>query len=365
MAYGPKLPDAGIPIYGTGPHSMREVLGALAKHAGRSIDVHGAVGAIAGPGGVNLSGPENIPLCLYQIAGIGLSSSSGISSSSGSGDSGDSSGSSSGIAAPPAGSAWAIGGLDPTSWPNGVYWTYGQRAWWWIDQDQPNAPADEGQELIFAPTYVAGPPSLNVGDLVWCYFDEELGAWCILGGSSGVIRARLTSDLYNCGTASFVFLDPPSGSGASSGSCQCNGVDGDSGAVIDDAGLVNEYNELTVFDAAGDAYLPGNENPPILLLVCPSETAGLWRLVNYGIGECVQAGSGSEGSEGSGSSGSGSEGSAGSGSSAPPCVPLSSIPFLRSIPQASSTDVLSGVIGLDANGCLKIFTPNCGSSGGS
>jgi hypothetical protein len=163
---------------------MREVLAGLAKHAGRSIDVHGAVGAIVGPGGINLSGPENIPLCLYQINGTGLSSSSGVSSSGDDGSgSGSGSSSSSGVAAGP--SAWQKGGLDPTSWPNGVYWTYGQRCWWWIDQDWPVAPADEEQELIFAPSFTGGPPSLNAGDLAWCYFDEELGAWCILGGVGG------------------------------------------------------------------------------------------------------------------------------------------------------------------------------------
>jgi hypothetical protein len=151
---------------------MREVLGAIAKQAGRPVDVHGPAGAIAGPGGINLSGPEYPALNLYRIAGVNQSSSSGIGSSSGESSSGD--------AAP---SAWQMGGLDPTSWPNGVWWTYGQRCWWWIDQDEPTAPSDEEQELIFAPTFATAPP-FGVGDLVWCYFDEELGAWCVLQGAT-------------------------------------------------------------------------------------------------------------------------------------------------------------------------------------
>lgn len=224
MPSSPKIPDAGIPIYGHGPHSMREVLADIAKHAGRSIDTHGPVGGIGGPGAVNLSAPEYPHLNLYRIAGVGTGgqgSNSGSGSSSGTGIEESNN------------NAWQVGGLDPTSWPNGVWWTYGQRCWWWVDPNVPVAPSDEELELIFCPTTPVTPaggsssssssssgsgssssgvaatttatwgPPYNVGDLVWCYFDEELGAWCVLQGGGGSSTSS-PAQWFQCGSDQFV-----------------------------------------------------------------------------------------------------------------------------------------------------------------
>jgi hypothetical protein len=178
--------------------------------------------------------------------------------------------------------------------------------------------------------------------------------------AQSIRRARLTEELYGCVTAGIVLLNPPSGSGGSEGSCLCDYTDGESGTVLDDAGLVNEYNGLTLDDPAGNFYLPiEEEGSPIILEVQPpsADSQGLWRLVSYGLGLCV-----TEGSQGSGSQGSGSEGS---GSAAPPCLQLSQTPILRNITPAAPTDTLDiifgGTIQPDGSICLHYFTPNCGS----
>ena len=219
MPTTPQLPPHGTPMQPTGQNSMREVFGDIARQAGRPVDIHGAVGSMVGPNGMDVSIPAYPQIVLFQItnAEFGSSSSSGT---------------------PPR--IWRIDALTASYYPQNLAWTKGRRVYWGVSQYDPCVLAnDTEEELLFhAVGYQQGQtttantpiekglrdgpaflPKLSSGDKVWCIWDEDMGGWQILQPCEDILRVKLTQDLPQGGqaTAQLVIARGPNSSGLSQG----------------------------------------------------------------------------------------------------------------------------------------------------
>jgi hypothetical protein len=256
-----------------GPNSMHEVMDSIARQAGRPIMLNGPVDGIVSAGGIQLAADAPPQIVLFQITGANDNGSN----------------------------TWSTAPLDASYYSPGLAWTYGRRVYWTMSAGDPQViDADPENEYLFSAAsspvnnldssgLPAVLPPFATGALVWCIWDEDMGGWQILSGSSSLDLqpAILDDDLYSCGSAGgHLLIENGSGSAVD---CVCgNFTRGDPITVQDNLGVVA---------ASLPAYLYGQGQfvPQGNLVYVKSIDGVNYEAVTFGQQTCQGSGSGSSG----------------------------------------------------------------------